>query len=101
VGEKRVIYGRADGFDYLRVNKETQRVETSQGVEIPLAVAKRAFDWILNVIAVSGGCAGECGYKILDFEVKEVTRKYVVIGCHKIAAKEVNRIAEGQGWIVR
>lgn len=93
-GETQRLYGRIDR-DYLRFNGK--RIETSQNVEIPLEVAKRAFNWILSTIT-NGGCLGECNYKILDFEVKEVNKDFIKIGCHTIDIKEIKSIAKKLNW---
>jgi len=83
--------------DYLRYNGRKKRVETSQGVQIPVAIAKRAFGWI-KLTREAGGCNGECKYKILDFEVKEVTAVDVKIGCHTIQHTEIDKFAKKMGW---
>jgi len=79
-----------NGFDYLRYNSIKNRLETSQNIEIPLDVAKRAYTWLKTVL--NSGCVN-CNFKILDFEVKEVTKKHIVIGCHKIEIKEINKFS--------
>lgn len=85
-------------FSYLRFNKETNRIETSQRVEIPIKIAERAFKWVMNTIK-AGGCNGECSYKILDFEVKEVTGEHVRVGCHLMRIEEINQLAKELNWI--
>lgn len=91
------VWSNASGFSYLRFNKETNRVETSQKVEIPVKIAERAFKWVLATIK-AGGCDGECGYKILDFEVREVTAQQVRIGCHLLSIGEINKLAKQLKW---
>lgn len=76
------IYQR-DGFDYLRFNKEKQRFETSQRVEIPLALGLKLYDKIKNGIQFE---------KVLDYEVKEINKNFIQVGCHKITLKEINNI---------
>ncbi len=41
---------------------------------------------------------GECKYKILDFEVNEVNKDMVKIGCHKIDITEIKMIAKKLAW---
>lgn len=89
------IYGRPFDCDFLRFNKETKRIETSQGVEIPEEIGKRAFDWIIKTEI----CAGDCNYKVLDYEVKELNANFVRIGCHKIEIEEVKQLAKQLNWI--
>ncbi len=93
----RALFRRLGNRDYLRFNAETKRVETSQYVEIPEAIAKRAYNWIKTTIK-TGGCSGECSYKIMDYEVKAVTDKLVTIGCHEIDIKEIDKLAKQLGW---
>lgn len=90
------IYDNPSGVDYLRYNGK--RIETSQGVEIPLEIAKKAYKFILSSIK-NGGCSdGECNYKILDYDVKEVSNDFLRIGCHNIAMTEINNIAQEMNW---
>jgi len=92
------VYSDASGHSYLRFNADTQRVETSQKVEIPVKVAKIAFKWIINTIA-SGGCIGDCKFKVMEFEVLEANNEFVRIGCHKIELSEINALATQLEWI--
>lgn len=89
------LYSIVSGLSYLRFNKDTQRIETSQRVEIPVKIAERAYKWIIkthkNGGCVEGGCGG---YKILDFEVKSVTTEQVRIGCHLLTIDEVLKIGK-------
>ncbi len=94
-GKGERLYSRNPQRDYLRFNGK--RVETSQGVEIPLQIAKNTFKWILTTIK-KGGCIGECGYKVLDYSVNEVTPELVKIGCHTIDLKEINKFALLMKW---
>jgi len=75
--EQHSLYLR-DGFDYLRINGDN--FETSQGVKFPLAVGMRFYN-NLNKVNI--------GDKFLDFEVKEVNKNFIQIGCHKITFKEI------------
>ncbi len=93
-GETR-LYNRIGDRDYLRYNGK--RIQTSQGVEIPVEVAKRAHNWILSTIK-AGGCNGTCEYMILDFKVTAVTPELVTIGCHKLEIGEIKSIAKLLNW---
>lgn len=70
-------------YDLLRYNPTNQRFQTSQGVEIPLAIGLGIYKRLVNNQGVE---------KILDFEVKEITKKYIQVGCHKIEMKEIQRV---------
>jgi hypothetical protein len=76
------LYQR-DGFDYLRFNKEKQRFETSQRIEIPLALGLKIYDKIKNGVQFD---------KILDYSVTEINKTFIRVGCHKITIKEINTI---------
>jgi len=80
--EKSSLFLR-DGFDYLRYNKEKQRFETSQRVEIPLALGLKLYDKIKNGVQFE---------KVLDYTVKEINKTFIQVGCHKITIKEINTI---------
>jgi len=88
-------YSFWDGYAYLRYNKETNRIETSQRIEIPVEAAKRLYhtikqglkDRILNDPRTAN-------LKILDYWVKNVQRDFIEVGCHRIETKEINRIAK-------
>lgn len=87
-----------NGFDYLRYNAESKRVETSQGVEIPAEVARRFYKWVKATIK-KGGCDGNCGeIKILDYTVKAVSKDMMQIGCHNIPIREADAIAVLLNW---
>lgn len=90
------IYNNPTGFDFLRHNGK--RIETSQGVEIPIEIAKKAYKFICSTIK-NGGCSdGECNYKILDYDVKEVSNDFLRIGCHNISMTEINNLAQEMNW---
>jgi len=85
-----ILYGRPFGYDYLRINKDKKRIETSQGVQIPIEIAKLTFEWIKTKVK----CTDDCNYKIADFEVKELNENYLVAGCHKVSMEEINTIGK-------
>lgn len=92
------IYGRYNNLDYLRYNDMTERIETSQGVEIPVLLARKFYYWVKTTIK-NGGCKdSECKMNILDYEVKAVNNKLMIIGCHNIEIKEADRIAKLLKW---
>jgi hypothetical protein len=65
------LYGRVD-YDFLRLNNE--RIDTTQGVQIPVEIAKNLYNKIVdNTIKV--------GEKILNYEVASVGNE-IKIGCH-------------------
>lgn len=80
--EKQSLYFR-NGFDYLRYNKEKQRFETSQQIEIPLALGLKLYEKIKNGVQFE---------KVLDYSVKEINKTFIQVGCHKITIKEINTI---------
>lgn len=83
---------------FLRFNTDTQRVETSKGVEIPAELAKRMYAW-LNEQIKSGGCLdGGCEYKILHYQVNYVNATEFKVGCHTIDMSEAHAIAKQLNW---
>ena len=77
-GKTHRLYTRIE-TDFLRVNEEAARIETTQAVQIPMELAKRLFYSIKeNTLKV--------GDKVLNFEVNEVGAK-VKIGCHTFTKK--------------
>lgn len=63
-----------DGSDYLRYNSENDRIETTQAVQIPNAIARTLYNLIkTNKLAI--------GDKVLDFRVDQIG-KTIKIGCH-------------------
>jgi hypothetical protein len=82
-------------FSYLRYNEATQRIETSQRVEIPVNLAKvfyRAIKTALNTKELNTEILDNL--KILDYKVKNLQKDFIEIGCHKIEMKEINKIAK-------
>lgn len=96
-GKSKRLLRRVADQDYLRINRQKARIETSQGVEIPMAIGKRVYDWI-KLTLQNGGCNGECNYKILGYEVDEITTEYVKVGCHRIVHEEIEKIAKKCNW---
>ena len=82
--ESYTIYQR-NGFDYLRLNSDSDNFETTQGVKIPVIVGRRFYIQLKN--ALSSGNIDNL--KILDFTVYELTKKHVKIGCHCITWTEI------------
>jgi len=68
------LYNR-NGRDYLRYNATKDRLETSQGVELPSAIARELQTRLRN---------GELtvGEKILYYNVAHVDDKVLKVGCH-------------------
>ena len=87
----------ADGFDYLRFNPATRRIETTQRVEIPETIGRSFYKLVLETIA-GGGCA-HCGLRLMDsYEVKTINKRFIQVGCHKISLKEIKLFTKKQGW---
>ena len=87
---------KRNGLDLLRFNVHKQRIETSQAVEIPLTIALKFYKAIKTVIA-GGGCKGDsCAdvTKLMDYQVKEITNKYIIVGCHKITLIEIENLVK-------
>lgn len=69
-------------IDYLRYNKETEQIETTQGVKIPAAVG-RIFIQLLQQNKVS------IGDRIEHYQVNYLTKTEIKIGCHNFKIKDI------------
>jgi hypothetical protein len=86
------LYGK---FSYLRYNTLTERIETSQRIEIPVKLALlfyKAIKTALNTKELNTDMLDNL--KILDYKVKNLQKDFIEIGCHKIEMKEINKIAK-------
>lgn len=81
--KKQRLYSRIENVDYLRYNKKSERFETSQGIEIP----KEIFLRLWNKVLIS-----EPIEYILQYPVKEISKNYISVGCHKIMFNEVKKV---------
>lgn len=94
-GKRSTVWNRL-GKDYLRYNETSKRVETSQGIEIPVIIAERFYKQILKINS-KGGCT-DCEAKLMEYNVKEINKSYIVIGCHNVDIKEISKIALQLKW---
>jgi hypothetical protein len=77
------IYTR-NGFDYVRVNDFSEYFETSQGVKIPTAVGLRFYE-LLSAGKIKSGD------KLMQYEVRDINKESISIGCHTITFKEIKK----------
>lgn len=90
------FYSRT-GLDYLRLNTVTNRIETTQNVEIPVEIGKRFYKQVLDTVA-SGKCE-LCGTEFMNkYEIKEINKDFIRVGCHKITIKEIKTFAKQMNW---
>jgi hypothetical protein len=86
-----------DGYDYLRYDNAKERLETTQRVEILIAVANQFYAVVLATIA-KGGCT-DCKLRLMDsYDVLNINKNFIKVGCHKISLKEIKSFAKKQGW---
>lgn len=95
--EKQSLHNNS-GCDYLRYNKETNRIETSQGIEIPVIIAKKFYFELVDKLN-AGGCLTCDNLQVLEYTVREVNQNFVKIGCHTIQWSEINNMAKFLNWI--
>ncbi len=95
----RLAYEDLYGNTLLRYNEEKERVETSQGVQIPKEIAHRFYRHIVAVLH-NGGChtTEKCAYKVLDYQVKNISNEYIQVGCHHVPMDEVQMIVKQLNW---
>lgn len=84
---------------YVRYNSSTKRIETTKGVEIPVAIAKKFWGYIQGVLAGKETLT-DCSYKILDYCVDRIDKDGIKVGCHEVEYKEALSIAKELGWKV-
>lgn len=82
---------------FLRFNKSSQEVETSKAVQIPVKMAERFYKWLKHQLK-KGGCTGNCDHKILGYNVDQVNKEFILIGCHNVTWLEIEKIAKKLGW---
>lgn len=80
----------------LRTNCEV--IQTTKHIELPVNVAKRYYDFYKRIVS-KGGCKGNCNYKMLEYEVSEASKDFLVVGCHNIPASEIKEIAAKLNWL--
>jgi hypothetical protein len=94
--ERSNLYTR-QGFDLLRYNAEKSRIETSQSVQIPLQVAKGLYLEFKNVS--NGAKCTLCGSLFMErYNISQISKEGIVIGCHNIKADEINLLAASLNW---
>lgn len=71
--------------DYLRLHND--RIQTSQGVYIPIELGKRLYNKIINKEL-------KVDDEVLNFRVLEVTNEYFKVGCHTLYYDECEEIAK-------
>jgi hypothetical protein len=81
---------------YLRWNEKTCCVETSKGIDVPVEIARRCYDFLQSQLP--SGCSS-CHFSLLGFRVNSITTEFLTVGCHKIPMEEIVSIASGLGWI--
>ena len=87
---------KAAAYTRLRFNPDTERVETSKGVEIPAEIAKRAY-FALND-CLKSSCNG-LSIPVLNYTITETGQDYIKAGCHTIPKTDVQYIANVLNWI--
>jgi hypothetical protein len=76
---------RIGNFDYLRLSKDSTKVETSQGVRIDVNEAKKLYLAIKNNIDI-------VGYKLGYYRINHINSKSLKAGCHNICIKNIEQI---------
>lgn len=75
----------------LRLNKIEKKVETSKGITFPLPVALRI---VSTLEGIKGDPAKIATCKILDYQVSDCNKDYVLIGCHKLLWTEIRAMVK-------
>lgn len=86
-----------DGFSYLKLSATGDTVQTSQGIFIPLHIAKDFYSTVLETVK-NGGCTN-CNMRFMhQYNVREITEKQIIVGCHTITIDEIQRLTASLGW---
>ncbi len=80
---------------YLRFNDLTNRIETSKEIQMPVALAYRCWRSIQEHIARKQYV---CDIPLLSYHVSKITATHIIINCHTIPVRQVNKIAQQLGW---
>lgn len=83
---------------YLRYNATTRNIETSKRIEVPEDIAHHFWLHIQRTLPAG---SSDSDFTILDFKVKAITPKKIVVGCHTIQMSEAERIARQLKWTMR
>lgn len=82
-------------FTRLRYDKNTDRIETSKGVQIPAKVAKQAY---LTLNGCLSKACHELSIPVMGYTITETTKDALIAGCHTIPKQDVTYIANLLGW---
>jgi hypothetical protein len=74
-------------FDYLRLSKNGQFVETSQNIRIEKNEAKKLYFAIKKKINI-------IGQKIGYYTINKIDNRALTVGCHKICIKSVEKVGQ-------
>lgn len=79
------IYKGLTGFDYLRISKDKQYIETSQQIQIDIIEAQkiaRAIKLGLNIV----------GQRLKYYTINKFDKNGLIAGCHNIPKSEIDQI---------
>lgn len=77
----------------LRINKENETIETSQGANIPLSFAPKL--WKLISICVKKGASYSEGFRLGHYSLNHIDKNgNIKVGCHNIKYNELLAIAK-------
>jgi hypothetical protein len=96
---RRYNWSNSSRPDLMRYNAEKERIETSQGVQIPIELAHRFYRYI-KIVLERGSCIGaeNCQYQIAGYTVQEITHEHIKVGCHRITQAEIELMATKMKW---
>lgn len=83
---------------YLRYNKGSKRIETSKGIQIPVELGKRFYNWLKTTVNKGGCIDGKCKQEILRYSLEYVNANEFKVGCHTVQMTEANVIAKLLKW---
>ena len=89
------FYRNTDSLTHLRLSTAENRLETSKGVQIPVRIAKRAYNQLNGCI--EGKCNG-LNISVLHYVITETTDNAIIAGCHTIPKEDIKYIANLLNW---
>lgn len=82
------------GTTRLRYNNQQKYVETSKGINIPVPIAKRAYNQLERYM----GEVHAIHIPVLNWTITNSGKEYINAGCHTIPNEDIYYIADLLGW---
>lgn len=91
----RYYANNSDSYTRLRIDENENRIETSKGVKIPVAIAHKAY---LTLNGCFNTNCKDLSIPVMDYEITESTKQFIIAGCHTIPNEDIKYIAQRLNW---